>query len=103
MRMKTLTKNNASLIVTIDRSTHDALFQKAENRGSTVSEMMRDLIRAMLDGNIKPVLRVQVMHPLEPGTYGFVPLNEEESNVQTDDGIDAGSVRVLKGVKEQTQ
>ncbi len=76
---KTMTKNSASLIVTIDRASKEALFEKAENIGTTVSQIMRDLVQGILDGNVKPVLRVKILHPLEPGTYGFIPMDEEES------------------------
>lgn len=79
---KTVTKNSAPLIVTLDKVSKEALFEKAADNGSTVSQMMRDLIHCILTGNTKPVLRVQILHPLEPGTYGFVSLNEEEENVR---------------------
>ena len=75
-----MTKNSSPLIVTIDRASKDALFHKADNNGLTVSQMMRDLIRGLLNGNIKPVLRVQIVHPLEPGSYGFILMDEEENN-----------------------
>lgn len=76
---KTMTKNSTVLIVTIDRASKEALFEKAEIIGSTVSQIMRDLIQGILDGDVKPVLRVKILHALEPGSYGFVPMNEEES------------------------
>ncbi len=76
-----MTKNSAPLIITIDKVSKEALFEKAEHSGSTVSQIMRDLVRGVLDGDAVPVLRIQILHPLKPGSYSFVPMNEAEINV----------------------
>lgn len=69
-----LPKYDSVIIVNVDKATKDRVLEKAHDNGSTMSQIIRDFVSDVANGKIKPITRIRIDHPLEPGEYAFVPM-----------------------------